>query len=338
MTQRRRAPQPASCGRTEIESCGLRVPVVRRELLQFAPVAEPVVLQIGGHSGRPQQHSLMPSGPPPTLSITGELASAPNLSGRMRHFGASMTPFWWAYGRWHGKASPTSQSSSTGSCEPTTSWSVRSCGIRGGVRAIQCCGPGRRRWRPASLRRRCGNRGQRCPQVAQGRRRADVGEADAACGLAVVARHPRPRHRGRRPCGRSAPPGSRDRSRSLQSAGSRYHAEQEPQAAGCRSASCPSPACGPGSRVKGGRAPEPSTPARGVVPPSVSAWVVDSSPWGESAKLLDVPGPPITSSAERLLGMPFGPNPSLVAAPRASPARAPAGVSMPAWGFCSTIT
>ena len=37
--------------------------------------------------------SLMPSGPPPTLSITGEFASAPNRSGRMRHFGTSMTPF-----------------------------------------------------------------------------------------------------------------------------------------------------------------------------------------------------------------------------------------------------
>ena len=34
--------------------------------------------------------SVMPSGPPPTLSITGELASAPNRSGRIRHLGTSI--------------------------------------------------------------------------------------------------------------------------------------------------------------------------------------------------------------------------------------------------------
>ena len=37
--------------------------------------------------------SVTPSGPPPLLSITGELASAPKRSGRMRHFGVSSTPF-----------------------------------------------------------------------------------------------------------------------------------------------------------------------------------------------------------------------------------------------------
>src|ERR1700716_3989612 len=55
MAQRCGAPQTAARGRTELESCRLGVAVVGRELLQLTPVAEPVVLQIGGQGGGPQQ-------------------------------------------------------------------------------------------------------------------------------------------------------------------------------------------------------------------------------------------------------------------------------------------
>ena len=105
-----------------------------------------------------------------------------------------------------------------------------------------------------------------------------------------------------------------DRSRSLQSAGSRYHADRS--TAGCCVPLRQLPITGvrAGSRLNGSRARDPLTPAAAVVPPSVPACVGRRlRPRAESAKLLDVPGPaPITSSAERLVGMPFGPNPSVV--------------------------
>ena len=141
VAQRRRAPQSAAgCG-AEIEP---------RRLRRSGTTASAAAARPSRGTSRPSDRSapwsarnsssVMPSGPPPRLSITGELASAPKRSGRMRHLGTSVTPFWWPNGRWHGNARPTSQSSSTGSCEPTTSCSVRSCGMRGGVTAIQCWG------------------------------------------------------------------------------------------------------------------------------------------------------------------------------------------------------
>ncbi|CKR88159.1 Uncharacterised protein [Mycobacterium tuberculosis] len=64
--------------------------------------------------------------------------------------GVSSTPYWWPNGRWQGNASPTSQSRNSGSAAPTTFCSVRTRGIRGGVRAIQCCGA--RSWSSATNR------------------------------------------------------------------------------------------------------------------------------------------------------------------------------------------
>ena len=58
----------------------------------------------------------------------------------MRNFGISVTPLACSIGCWHGKASPTAQSISTGCVEPMYSCTERSSGTRGGVTAIQSSG------------------------------------------------------------------------------------------------------------------------------------------------------------------------------------------------------
>ena len=55
----------------------------------------------------------------------------------MRNFGISVTPLACSIGCWHGNASPTAQSISTGCCEPTYSCTERTSGTRGGVTATQ---------------------------------------------------------------------------------------------------------------------------------------------------------------------------------------------------------
>jgi hypothetical protein len=78
-------------------------------------------------------------------------------------------------------------------------------------------------------------------------------------------------------------------------------------------------------------------PAAAVVPPSVPASLAVMVPVSVSAKL-EVPGDSMTGSADTSAGMPLGPNPSEVTAPSAWLAGTPTGVSMPAFGSCSTRT
>ena len=68
----------------------------------------------------------------------------------MRHLGTSVTPFVVPERRWHGNASPTSQSSSTGSVradDVLQRAQVRGCAA--GSPRSSVAGPGRRRWRRA---------------------------------------------------------------------------------------------------------------------------------------------------------------------------------------------
>ena len=120
--------------------------------------------------------------------------------------------------------------------------------------------------------------------------------------------------------------------------GSRYHAERS--SAGCWVPLRQLPITGvlAGSRSNGSRARDPFTPAAAVVPPSVPASLSVTSLSGVSAKLVAVPGPPITSSADTSLGIPLGPNPSEVPAPSASPTGTPTGISTPVLGLSSTST
>ena len=55
----------------------------------------------------------------------------------IRNFGTCATPLECSIGCWHGNASPTAQSISTGWVEPTYSCTERSSGTRGGVTATQ---------------------------------------------------------------------------------------------------------------------------------------------------------------------------------------------------------
>ena len=282
----------------------------------------------------------MPSGPPPMLSITGELASAPNRSGRMRHLGGSMTPFWWPNGRWHGNARPTSQSSSTGSCEPTTCCSERSWGMRGGVTAIQCWGARSsslaisRIWVASAGMAARGARRLRHAGAAptSPKPSAPPGLPSAACWS--VAHWTCTSPWSKRPAAETTSSGAALRS-VAQPSGSRYQADRS--IAGCCTPERQLPSTGlrAGSSPYGSRAREPLIPAAAVVPPSVPASLVLTTP-SVSAKL--PPGRSITGSAETSDGMPFGVKPSAVAEPSASPTDTPIGVSSPALGSSSTIT
>ena len=170
---------------------------------------------------------------------------------------------------------------------------------------------------------------------------ADVGEADAAArlvagGLLVggpLHRRPRPGRTVRRPTTTSsgprlAPVGGQPVPRRAQHA----------PAAACRTASCPSPACGPGrGRRAAGRA-EPLTPAAAVVPPSVPGSLPVTTPPSVSAKLplpgrFRSPGRPRRRRESRWgRSLPRWPRPA-----RRRPARS-IGVSSPSLGSCSTIT
>ena len=212
---------------------------------------------------------------------------------------------------------PTSQSSSTGSCEPTTSCSVRNCGMRGGVTAIQCWGlrsssvATSRIWVASR-----GYRGQRCPQVAPRGRRADVGEPDCRPPALGACRRG-PLHDDLAGIEASGRGDDEQRARRRRGGGSRYHAERS--TAGCWVPLRQLPITGvrAGSRLYGSRAREPLTPAAVVVPPSVPASLALTVPVSVSAKLA-APGFSITGSAETSLGMPLGPKPSAVTAPSAS--------------------
>ena len=233
MTQRRRAPQPAACCRTEIQSCRRGVRVVRRELLQRAPVAEPVVTADRSEPwSRAASSSVMPSGPPPMLSITGELASAPNRSGSIRHFGTSTTPFWWsirALAREGQAHQPVQQHRVLRADHLLQRAQLRDPrrGERDPVLRRQVVVGG---YQP-HLRRVAGYRRQRRPQVAPRRGGADVGEPDAAGRLAVAASRRWPTARPPRPDRSARPPPPRAAARPDRRGGSRYHAERS--TAGC---------------------------------------------------------------------------------------------------------
>ncbi|VAZ86885.1 hypothetical protein LAUMK35_00002 [Mycobacterium pseudokansasii] len=92
----------------------------------------------------------MPSGPPPFSSITGELASAPNRSGRIRHFGVSITPF---DGRTVAGMGMPARPASPGTPDPWSPPRPAVCAAvesAAGVKAIQCCGA---RSSPSATRR-----------------------------------------------------------------------------------------------------------------------------------------------------------------------------------------
>ena len=271
--------------------------------------------------------------------MTGELASAPNRSGRMRHFGTSVTPFWCPNGRWHGNARPTSQSSSTGSCEPTTSCSVRSCGIRGGVTrdpVLRRRGPRRRR-RAAPGWRRDGIAAIGTRRLRQAGAGADVAEADAAAGRHgacrrwPIARRPRPGRtvRPRRPPA-AGPPG--------RGGGSRYHAERS--GAGCWVPDAPAAHHGRGGGIEVVRQPGPRpVDARRGRGAALGARLAAGRRTGRRCRRsCDVPWGSMTGSADTSAGIPLGLKPSAVRrrAPR-RPERRP-GSACPALGSCSTIT
>ena len=149
---------------------------------------------------------------------------------------------------------------------------------RRGERRSSAAVTGRRRWRPAAPASR------RRESRASGalRFRQAGGAPTSAKPTPPVGSPSSPAH-----CTTTSPGSKRpaadttrideDRSRSLQSAGSRYHAERS--TAGCWVPLRQLPITGvrAGSRLKGSRARDPLTPAAAVVPPSVPAWPLVAS-------------------------------------------------------------
>lgn len=98
--------------------CGWRCPgpaapnglrIEQHQLLQGAPIAEPVVAQIGGRrAGAEQQFADAQRAAADVVHHRRVRVRAPKRSGRIRHLGTSVTPTLCPNGRWHGKASPTS--------------------------------------------------------------------------------------------------------------------------------------------------------------------------------------------------------------------------------------
>ena len=229
-----------------------------------------------------------------------------------------MTPFWWPNGRWHGKASAD---------QPVQQHRILRADDL--LQGPQLRDPRRGDGDPV-LRRQVvvvgdqphlggvgGDRGQRRAQVAPGRWRADVGEPERRpLGSPSSPAHCTTRRRGRSVRRADTTSSDDDRSRSLQSAGSRYHAERSTR--GLLGAAAPAAHHRRAGRVEVERQPGAGAvdpgPRRGAALGAGLAARSSCSLCALSAKLLEVPGPPpVTSSADRLVGMPLGPNPSRAA-------------------------
>lgn len=317
--------------------CGSRCPdrggpARRRGATASTAAARPVGTsrrQVGGHARRPQQQLRDLATRRRGKSITGWLASAPNRSGRMRHLGTSGYAVLMRERPLARNASPTGQSSSTGSVDPTIlQRAVRGCAAaspRSSAAARSSSVATSRIW--VALRGIAASGARVAPGRCSARRRR-IRRCRPAC--SARRRRRRPHCTVTSPASKRPAAGDHQQRSTLSRSGRRYRMSASRRGLGV-AASCPR-AWWPGRGVvKTARARDPLTPA--------AAWCRLRCGLGREYKSAEsvsaeVAGPGLFHHgvSRDVGGIPLGPKPCDVPAPGPGPAVRRSGRACPRSG------